>query len=171
MLGSQAAQNSALTQLVARCDTIQAGADWLRARLRESRQQLRLVAPNQGLSPAQRAATQLLRQLVAYRATLRKLDARVALPRLVPPALATATAPSALANFYFRNARAAEVLAALAQLEAAALTSETAVLEAQSVYYPRPQPLHAVGRHRLQGARALPHRARALAWRDALAGR
>jgi hypothetical protein len=134
MLGGQATQNPALTQLVARCDTMQAGADWLRARLRETRQQLRLVAPSQALSPAQRAAaTQLLGQLVAYRATLRKLDARVALPRLIPPALPTATAPSALADFYFRDATAAEALAALAQLEATMLTSETAALESQSV--------------------------------------
>jgi hypothetical protein len=133
-LGSQAAQNPALAQLVARCDTMQAGADWLRARLRESRRQLRLAAPGQALSPAQRAAaTQLLAQLVAYRARLRKLDPRVALPRLVPPALPTATAPSVLADFYFRDATAAESLAALAQLEAIVLTSETAALESQSV--------------------------------------
>lgn len=134
MFGSQAAQNPALAQLVARCDTMQAGADWLRARLRESRRQVCLLAPDQALSPAQRAAaTQLLAQLVAYRVRLRKLDPRVALPRLVPPALPTSTAPSALADFYFREATAAEALAALAQLEATVLTSETAALESQSI--------------------------------------
>ncbi len=79
------------------------------------------------------AATQLLGQLVAYRARLRKLDPHVALPRLVPPALPTSTAPPALADFYFRDAKAAEALAALAQLEATVLTSETTALQAQSI--------------------------------------
>ncbi len=129
-----AAPNSAIKQLIVRCDTIQAGAAWLRARLRESRQQLRLVAPGQALSPAQHAAaTQLLAQLVAYRATLRKLDARVALPRLVPPALVTSTTPSALADFYFRDATATEALAAFVQLEAILLACETTALESQSL--------------------------------------
>jgi hypothetical protein len=125
-------RNLALAQLLARCDTIQVGAARLRERLRESRQLLRRAAPDQPLSPAQRAATtRLLEQLVAYQATLHILDKQVVLPRLVPPTLA-GSAAALPADFYFRDATATEALAALAQLDATTLTSEGAALLAQS---------------------------------------
>jgi hypothetical protein len=125
-------RNLALVQLLARCDTIQVGAARLRERLRESRQLLRKSAPDQPLSPTQRAATtRLLGQLVAYQATLHALDARLILPRLVPPILA-GNAIASPTDFYFRDATATEALAALAQLEATILTSEGAALLAQS---------------------------------------
>lgn len=125
-------RNLALVQLLARCDTIQVGAARLREKLRESRQLLRRSAPDQPLSPTQRAATtRLLGQLVAYQATLHTLDARLILPRLVPPTLA-GNAVASPDDFYFRDATATEGLAALAQLEATVLTSEGAALLAQS---------------------------------------
>jgi len=130
-LYGRSAQNPAIAQLMARYDTIQMGAGLLREQLRESRQQLRKVPPNQPLSPMQHGVVnRFLGQLVAYQATLHTLDKRVVLPHLVPPTLA---GNASSADFYFRDATVAEALAALAQLEATVLTSENAALQSQSI--------------------------------------
>jgi hypothetical protein len=124
----------ALDHLLLRCDSIRAGATRLRQQLVAIRHQCHTLAvrdPDEVVGPALlAAATRLLGQFAAYRATLRAIDRQVVLTRLAP--LADTTAP-ALASFYFREAPPAEALAALAQLEAAIVGDEAAAVLAQDV--------------------------------------
>jgi hypothetical protein len=124
----------ALDQLLRRCDSIRAEAAQLRRQLIATRRQWHTLAirhSGEAIGSASLAATtQLLRQFVAYRASLRAIDSQLVLTRLAPAADTTAPA---LADFYFRDASPVDALASLAQLEAAILGDESAALLAQDV--------------------------------------
>ena len=122
-----------LVRLLVNCDTIQAGAARLRARIRASHRQLSALATRRSttvLPPTAYAASQLFGQWLAYRTTLRVMDTRLVLPRLEP--IRADTSAVGLVDSYFGDATPIEALADLVQLDTDVLAAESAALQEQS---------------------------------------